>query len=343
MDTASMKDVLRKTGVGRFEDIVAALALGRHNSHRILEEYVRRKSRQAPVSFAHSLLKPVLKETYGMMLYQEQMQHAAMALAGFGPEEADQFRRILCGRVPMAREEQRSRFVGGCRRHHRMDNETADGLFDAMTVAADHAFCKAYAVAMALIAYRMAWLKVHCPAEFVTAVLSNEADDSTRFQSCLKDALNLGISILPPDANRSGIKFAFEGKGVRFGLIGLKGVGFAVAQAIVDERDRRGPYVGLVDFCIRHSSSVANHWVLEALVKSGCFDFTGMHRARLFKGIKAASEHGAVIRRDAHGGQKPLFGDESRLDADLLPDCAPWDRAFMLEEELAIVGMFLAG
>lgn len=321
LDTPAMTDMLRRIGVKRFEDVAAALSMNRPNAGAVLAGYISGKDgHDGNAAGGRQPLDPILAGTRGVVLYQEQVQQAAISVAGYSPEEADLFRRALCGKDLAEAEGQRDRFVAGCRRRRRMGEDAADSLFDRLAAAAGQVFCKAHSVSLAWTACRAAWLKAHHPVEFMAALLTNEAENTDRLGECLRETGRMGIAMLPPDVNRSGFEFRPEGKAVRFGLLGLRGIGAVAARAITAERDRGGAYTGLVDFCVRQPASVANHRILDVMVREGCFDSGGLPRNRLVNGIKIAAEYAQSTRGDMKTGQQELFDVKSPRDQDILPE-----------------------
>lgn len=338
LDSASMREAARRAGIGRFEDLVALLALHRPETAPLFDEYTARKRGDSPSDPPHKLLREVLETTHGLLLYQEQIPAAAAALAAFSPERGDLLRRFVIARDEDALRHLRSAFVEDSRRQHRLREADAARLFTGIEDCGRRGISRAHAVAAAKLAYRAAWLKAHRPMEFLAAAMSNESGDTARLSALLAEARTLGIPVLGPDVNRSAPEFAPEARAIRFGLAGIRGVGPAAARAWVAERNARGGFGGLVDFCRRATVGPAARHSVECLIRCGAFDFTGLPRSRMAGGLDLALAAGG--RRDVEKGQGLLF-DESALgaaDDAALPPVAPWPDARRLEDERELLG-----
>ncbi|MEI6809990.1 MAG: DNA polymerase III subunit alpha, partial [bacterium] len=351
LESNGMRELLKRTGPERMDDLIALPALLRPGTEQTLEEFTARKTGRTPRVIDHALLHHVLDETYGLIIYQEQIVHAVCILAGYPPVHADFLRRAISGRDPEAMEAQRGQFVKGCARKHRIPRDRADDLFDKLARAAEYASSKAHNVACAILSYRTAYLKANHPAAYMASLLSNEIGESGKLQIYINEADAMGLRILPPHINESNARFTPVENGVRFGLCGIKNIGSAAVEAVLAEREASGPYSGLTDFCIRMNSHVVHRRVIENLLRSGCFDFPGFHRARLFNGLDSAMSCAKPARHDRLTGQTNFLDAGARntsgrtvaRDEDVIPDCEPWHESRLLAEEKEYLGYYISG
>jgi DNA polymerase-3 subunit alpha len=354
LESGGMREMLRKIGVGRFEDLIALIALFRPGPMQFMDEFGARKNGRARIEYPHPKLEPVLKETYGIIVYQEQVQQAANVLAGFTLAQGDLLRRAMGKKNKDEMAAMRDKFVRGCAETSRLPAAKAEAIFDLIDKFAGYGFNKSHSTAYAVVAWQTAWLKVHYPVEFMAANLSVEINDNERIGELLAECQEMDIAILPPSVNESGIRFTALPPGpenrraIRFGLAGVKNVGLGAVGAIVEERNRGGPFKGLIDFCTRIDSASVNRKTIESLVRCGAFDFTGMSRARLFAGIESAMARAAAEQRDREVGQYSLFdvlgpaggtdvGDES------LPPAEDWPQSRNLAGEKELLGFYISG
>ena len=254
------------------------------------------------------------KETYGILIYQEQVQQAANLLAGYSLGQADLLRRAMGKKDKEKMAKERVNFIAGCKKHNDIPEKKAEAIFDLLEKFADYGFNKSHSAAYSLISYRMCWLKAHYPVEFMCAVLSNEVDDTDKISFYVDEAKRMGLTLLPPDLNKSMLKFAPEehrgAVAVRFGLSGIKNVGEASMADAVNEREARGPFASMEDFASRMDPRAVNRKSMECLVKCGAFDFTGEERARMVEDLEPVLAASASAHRDRSAGQQSLFGDE---------------------------------
>ncbi|HEY5653866.1 MAG TPA: DNA polymerase III subunit alpha [Pontiella sp.] len=350
LESGGMRDTLRQVSPDCIEDIIAILALYRPGPMQFIPTYTKRKHGLEEIKYDHPILEPILKETNGIIVYQEQIQQAARDLAGFTLGEGDILRRAMGKKKPEVMAEQRGKFVDGCMNKNQIPKKQADLIFDNIEKFAQYGFNKSHSTAYGFVTYYTAWLKAHYPAEFMASLLSGEMGNSDKLPGVIAEAKEMGIDVLPPCVNESIARFnaVADGSGIRFGMAAIKGVGEGVVEEIVQERDKNGPFLGLMDFCSRVSS--ANKKVLENLIRSGAFDFCNVHRARLFKGIETAIGRAAEALKDKQSGQVSMFdlmntGEEkSSVDSDEeLPDAQPWSESDMLAAEKELIGFFISG
>jgi len=351
LESGGMRDTLRQVKPDCIEDIIAILALYRPGPMQFIPTFIKRKHGLEDVEYDHPLLEPILKETNGIIVYQEQIQQAAQKLAGFSLGEGDILRRAMGKKKPEVMAQQRGKFVDGCKTTNAIDKKLADLIFDNITEFAKYGFNKSHSTAYGFVTYQTAWLKAHYPAEFMAALLSGEMGNSDKLTGFIAEAKEVGIDVMPPSVNESIGHFnaVVDGSGIRFGMAAIKGVGEGVVEEIVNERDENGPFEGLMDFCARITK--ANKKVIENLIRSGAFDFIGIHRARLFNGIETAIGRAAEALKDKASGQCSMFdmmggGDEedksSSSDEELV-DVKEWTESDMLAAEKELIGFYISG
>ena len=348
LESPGMRDLLRRIGIERIQDLIAMIALYRPGPMNMLDDYVKRKTGKAQVEYPHALLQPVLEETYGIMIYQEQVQKAANILAGYSLGQADILRRAMGKKKPEEMQKQRENFVKGCMEHNQIPAAQAGRIFDNMEAFAGYGFNKAHSAGYAIICYQTAFLKANYPRHFMAALISSEIGNAAKLQFFVDQAREMGMEILAPDVNSSGVRFIPTANGIRFGLAGIKNVGAAAAQAIITECANE-PYKSLQDFCMRLPSQISNRKLLESLVRAGACDCFGMHRARLFNGIEIVLANAGARQRDREAGQGNLFdlldeaGEPGSGISDDLPDCPAWPESEALKAEKELLGIYLSG
>lgn len=347
LESSGMRDLIRRVGVDRIEDLIAMIALYRPGPMNMLDEYVNRKTGKAAIAYDHPLLEPVLAETYGVMLYQEQVQRAANVLAGYSLGQGDILRRAMGKKKAQEMKAQRAVFIEGCAKKNKIPHAKAEKIFDTLEKFAGYGFNKSHSAAYAIVAYQTAYLKARYPAEFMAALLSSEIGNTDKLPVFIAEAKEMGLEILPPHVNESEVRFQPLKNGIRFGLAGIKNVGESAAEAIVAERRRGGKYHGLTDFCSRVDGQWANKKVLESLVRCGAFDSLGPHRGFFFGNIDAAMSRAAAVQRDRRVGQGNLFdaagGQPEKKRDENLPAHAPWTDDQMLVGEKELLGFYLSG
>lgn len=346
LESSGMRDLIRRVGIDRLEDLIAMIALYRPGPMNMLEDYVNRKTGKTKIEYDHPLLEPILRDTYGIMIYQEQVQQAANALAGYSLGEADILRRAMGKKKAEEMAKQRERFVHGCSKKNKINERLATRIFDNMEKFAGYGFNKAHSAGYGIIAYQTAFLKANYPAEFMAALLSSEIGNMDKLPIFMAEADESDIAILPPDVNSSEVRFKPEGKTIRIGLAGIKNVGEGASQAIVAEREKAGPFKSLIDFCRRVDGQSANKKVIESLVRCGAFDSMNSNRARLFAAIDMTMARAVREMKDRQSGQGNLFdllGEGSSSTSDDLPDCPLWRQSEILSAERELLGRYMSG
>ncbi len=347
LESPGMRDLARRIGLDKIEDVIALVALFRPGPMNMLEDYVARRIGKVKIVYDDPLLEPILRETYGIMLYQEQVQQAAQKLAGYTLGQGDILRRAMGKKQPQEMEKQRKTFIDGCHKTCGMTVKKAEKIFDNIAKFAGYGFNKSHSAGYAIVAYQTAFLKTHYPEEFMAALLSSEIGKTDKIPVFLNEARAMGLAVLPPDVSTSEARFAPLANAIRFGLAGVKNIGAGAAEAIVHERETGGPFKGLMDFCTRLDSHLISRKVLETLVRCGACDGFGMHRARLFNAVEMAMRRTESERRDRQTGQGNLFalmaesGAENVMES--IPDCPAWPEKDLLAAEKELLGFYMSG
>jgi len=347
LESGGMRDLVRRIGLDKIEDLIAMIALYRPGPMNMLDKYVESKADPSKIAYDDPLLEPILAETYGIMLYQEQVQQAAHKLAGYSMGQGDILRRAMAKKKTEEMESQRATFVEGCHKTCKMPPRKAQKIFDNIAKFAGYGFNKSHSTGYAIIAYQTAYLKAHYPEEFMAALISGEIGKPDKMPVFMNEARAMGLEILPPDVNVSKARFAPQKGAIRCGLAGIKNIGEQAAEAIVHERQANGPFRGLIDFCVRMDARIINRKVLETLARCGAFDAFGMHRARLFAGVDLGLARAAAIQSDRQTGQGNLFAQAEAPgrggEPEILPDCPPWHENELLLAEKELLGIYMSG
>jgi DNA polymerase-3 subunit alpha len=350
MESSGFTDMVTKLKPNCFEDVIAAGALYRPGplDAGMVDTFINRKHGREKVSYPHPSLESVLKETHGVIVYQEQVMQISQVLGGYSLGRADLLRRAMGKKKVDVMAKEREGFLEGCLKKG-VDAKVAGEIFDMMETFAEYGFNKSHSAAYGLITVQTAWLKTHYPLEFTAALLTSEKDNTDKVVSYIAKARATGREVLPPDVNHSLEAFSVVDGKIRFGLGAIKGVGAAAIEAIVEVRDK-GPFLSLLDFCARVDGRRVNKRVVEALVKAGAFDFEKKPRRQLFESIAFAMERGAKEQRDLELGQGSLFDD---LNALTLPRRMPeeagleateeWTEKVKLGFEKEAIGFYVSG
>ena len=347
LESGGMRDLVRKLEISRIEDVIALIALYRPGPMNMLPEYIERKTGNAEFKYDHPLLESILAETYGVMVYQEQVQKAANILAGYSLGEADILRRAMGKKKASEMEKQRAKFVDGCATVNKISAKLAGRIFDNMEKFAGYGFNKAHSAGYAIVSYQTAYLKANYPAEFMSALLSSEIGNFDKIPVFIAEAKDMDLEILPPDICSSDTRFTPDGNGLRYGLAGVKNVGAVAAATIVEERDLNGPFTDLVSFCSRIDGQLVNKKVLESLIRCGAMDSLNAHRAALFNGLDFAMARSADALSDKRSGQGSLFDllddDQPAALETEIPVCEPWHENELLACERELLGIYMSG
>ena len=344
LESSGMRDVLRRLKPDRFEDIIAVVALYRPGPMENIPSYINRKHGIEAVAYDHPKLEPVLKETFGIPIYQEQVQQMARDLAGYTLGRADLLRRAMGKKIKAEMDAQGDTFIRGCAEHSGIATRHARQIFDTMAAFAGYGFNKSHAAAYALVAYQTAWFKANYPVEFYAASMSFDMGNADRIAGFRRELLREGIALLPPDVNRSGVAFAVEDGAVRYALAALKNVGAAAMESLVGERAQNGPFRDVGDLADRLGAGVVNKRQMEHLIKAGALDSLNPNRRQLFESVDTIAKLAAVAADDRSSNQVSLFGDDpAAAGAALrLPDVPDWPLTDRLRHEFEAVGVYLS-
>ncbi len=336
LESGGMQALCRQISLSTIDEIIALIALYRPGPMEWIPDYVRGKKDPSTVKFPHKLLEEVCRETYGVMVYQEQVMEAAKIVAGYTLGGADILRKAMGKKDADAMAKERDKFVAGAKKLNDIDEKTANDIFDILAKFAGYGFNKAHSAAYALLSYQTGYLKANYPVQFMAAVLSTELGNSEKVAHYIAECESMGLRVLGPDVNESREMFTPVGENIRFGLAGIKGVGEQAAQKIIEERTQRGPFRDFEDFVSRVDARALNKRVLEHLVKTGAFDFSGAPRKPLCDGLDAALATVAAAARDRAAGQ------HSFLDALADPPAAAASTAPRSTTRHGTVGDFTA-
>jgi DNA polymerase-3 subunit alpha len=362
MESGGMTSLSKQFDVKKLDDIIALIALYRPGPMELIPEYVKAKKGITPIKYLHPLLEDICADTYGVMIYQEQVMAAASKLAGYSLAQADLLRRAMGKKDKEKMAKERRNFIEGCARTNKIPEKKANAIFDLLEKFAGYGFNKSHSAAYGVISYQTAFLKAHYPVEFMAGLLSNEINNTEKISVFVGECKRMGISILPPDINKSGLKFtpeAWEGSqppnsrstkadptlnAIRYGLAAIKNVGETAMAMAIRERDERGEFSSSEDFCSRLDSRVANRKMLESLIKAGAFDFTGRDRAELFACIEDALASSAALQRDRVAGQVSLFDEQTHAaTATRRQSIRPWNEHEKLSFEKELLGFYVSG
>src|SRR6516165_749692 len=362
MESGGMTSLSKQFDVKKLDDIIALIALYRPGPMELIPEYVKAKKGITPIKYLHPLLEDICADTYGVMIYQEQVMAAASKLAGYSLAQADLLRRAMGKKDKEKMAKGRKNFIDGCARTNKIPEKKANAIFDLLEKFAGYGFNKSHSAAYGVISYQTAYLKAHYPVEFMAGLLSNEINNTEKISVFVGECKRMGISILPPDINKSGLKFTpetWEGpqrpdrrgteaaptvNAIRYGLAAIKNVGEAAMAIAIRERDERGKFNSLEDFCTWLDSRVANRKMLESLIKAGAFDFTGRDRAELFACIDESLNASAIAQRDRAAGQVSLFDEQTHaVTAARRQPIRPWNEHEKLSYEKELLGFYVSG
>ena len=345
LESSGMRDVLRGLKPDRFEDIIAVVALYRPGPMENIPKYVARKHGREDVQYMHPGLEPILSETYGIMIYQEQVQQAAQRLAGYTLGGADILRRAMGKKIQAEMDAQRDTFVSGAAEND-IDAKLSGEIFDQISAFAGYGFNKSHAAAYALIAWQTAWFKAHYPAEFMAASMTLDAGNTDKLAIFRQDCQVRGITMLPPDVNASEARFVVEehgdGLAIRYALGAIRNVGMEAMRQLVAIRKEGGDFASLDDFAARLAGVLGSR-ALENLIKAGALDRIAGNRAQLLAGMPAIIAHGSAIRKEKESAQENLFG--GTVDAQLsivLPNVPEAGSKIRLENEFAALGLYIS-
>ncbi|WP_316862655.1 DNA polymerase III subunit alpha [uncultured Cohaesibacter sp.] len=339
LESMGMRKALLDMQPDQFEDIIAIVALYRPGPMANIPVYCARKRGEEKPDYMHELLEPVLKETYGIIIYQEQVMQIAQILSGYSLGEADMLRRAMGKKIREEMEKQRVRFCDGAEERG-VSREQASEIYDLVAKFADYGFNKSHAAAYALVAYQTAFVKANYPVEFLAAIMTLDMNNTDKLSEFRRDAIRLGIDVRPPSINDSGVEFVVRDGAILYSMAAIKGVGHQAAEHIVEVRGDN-PFKDLADFARRINPRILNKRTIENLAAAGTFDILNPNRAQVVASIDVIMGEAVSHRRDASSGQGGLFGEEE--DAPLpLPDMRPWTSEEKLQREHSAIGFYLS-
>ncbi len=350
LESGGMRDLIRRLQPDSFNEVIALVALFRPGplESGMVGDYVDRKHGRSMVSYPHKDLEPILRPTYGVILYQEQVMQIAQVLAGYTLGDADILRRAMGKKKASEMAKQRLVFVDGATERD-VSDDLANYIFDQMETFAGYGFNKSHSAAYALIAYQTAWLKAHHPAAFMAAVLSADMDNTDKIGAFINECRKMQLDILAPDINHSSYAFKMtDAQTIHYGLGAIKGIGKAAIDTIEAERESKGPYTSLDDFCKRMDLKKANKRAMETLVRSGALDSldTDQNRARLLYDLPHCTRAAEQIQRDQEAGQTDMFGALPAVEVvneRQLSEVKPWPELQKLQAEVDSLGLYLTG
>ena len=341
LESAGMRRALLDMRPDRFEDIIALVALYRPGPMANIPTYCARKHGMEQPDYIHPKLEPILKETFGVIVYQEQVMQAAQILAGFTLGQADLLRRAMGKKIRKEMQEQRSHFVKGATERG-LEKYQADAIFDLLERFAEYGFNKSHAAAYALVAYQTAYMKANYPVEFLAATMTLDMGNTDKLAEFRAEAERLAIRVDPPSINRSGVAFEVDGNTIIYALAALKGVGKQAVETIIETR-ATAKFADLADFAARINPRAINKRVLESLTCAGTFDDFESNRARVVTAIDTVLGRAQRAHEGAAIGQSELFGGGVQREPIVLPQMEPWLPAERLRREYEAVGFFLSG
>jgi DNA polymerase-3 subunit alpha len=359
LESGGMRDLCKKFQITSVEHITALVALYRPGPMDLIPEFIKRRHGEVKVEYEHPLLESISKETYGILIYQEQVMQAAQLLAGYTLGGADLLRRAMGKKKVEEMQKQRSMFVKGCKELNKIPEAKANQIFDLLEKFAGYGFNKSHAAAYAIVAYQTAYLKANYPVEFLSAMMTNDMGDTAKLSQYIAEARTMGIEVLPPDVNESQMHFgpaqgstAAEDSrapknAIRFGLVAIKGIGEIAVESVIKARVEAGPFKSLGDLCERVDGRTLNRKALEALIKSGACDCFSETRATLFASIDMALTRAAGIISDRQRGQASMFDmledSSSSKPALQLIKLEEWPQHELLAAEKELLGFYVTG
>jgi DNA polymerase-3 subunit alpha len=369
LESGGMRDLCRKFQISSVEHITALVALYRPGPMELIPEFIKRRHGEVKIEYEHPLLEPIARETYGILIYQEQVMQAAQVLAGFTLGSADLLRRAMGKKKREEMAKQRAIFVKGCKEKNQIPEKKANEIFDLLEKFAGYGFNKSHAAAYAIVAYQTAYLKANYPVEFFCAMMTNDMADTAKLSQYINEAREFGIEVLQPDMNESQVYFSPaergtgfqpvnsadkdtgqrpvpQHQGIRFGLAAIKGVGEVAVETILKARNEGGKFKSLSDLCERVDGRTVSRKILEALIKSGACDCFGQTRATLFGGIDLVMTRAAGINADRQKKQETMFGmleEKAPPMPESISNLPEWPQHELLAHEKELLGFYVTG
>ena len=345
-ESSGMQDWLRKLKPSSISDLVAMNALYRPGPMEMIGDFIRRKQGLQKIEYLHPNLEPVLKETYGIIVYQEQVMKIASEVAGFSLAKADLTRRAMGKKDKKLMAKQKTEFISGAVERG-YTKKIAGEVFDTIEKFASYGFNKSHSVAYSVLAYQTAYLKAHYPAEFMAATISAEIGDTDYVVQLIEECRKMNLLVFPPDVNESDVHFVVTPQGIRFGLSAIKNVGVSAVETILQSRKEHGSFENLFDFCQRVDLRLVNKKTIEALIQAGAFDGVSANRAQLFTSVEKVIQYGQSYKDHSSKGQSSLFeggsGAQTFVHYPSLSQVEPWNELEKLSREKAVLGFYVSG
>ena len=348
LESGGMRDLCKKFQISSVEHITALVALYRPGPMDLIPDFIKRRHGEVKIEYEHPLLESISKETYGILIYQEQVMQAAQILGGYTLGGADLLRRAMGKKKVEEMSKHRDIFVKGCHEKNQIPKAKANQVFDLLEKFAGYGFNKSHAAAYAIVAYQTAYLKANYPVEFYCAMMTNDMADTDKLSEYIAEAKETGIEVLGPDVNESSVYFApaRAGKAIRFGLAAIKGVGEVAVEALLKARDEGGKFKTLLELCERVDGRTVNRRILEAFIKTGACDTFGLTRATLTAQTERSLTRAAGIISDRAKGQSSLFGaleDKSAAMPETISNLPEWPQHELLAHEKELLGFYVSG
>jgi DNA polymerase-3 subunit alpha len=347
LESSGMRDLLTGLKPDRFEDIIAIIALYRPGPMDLIPDFIKRKQGKIPIVYETPEIEPILKDTYGVIVYQEQVMAIANKIAGFSMGQADILRRAMGKKKPEEMEKLRVKFLDGAKKN-KIAERKAEKLYELIQKFAGYGFNKSHAAAYAVVCYQTAYLKAHYPTEFMASLMTTDMGNTDKIMGYFTECRDLGIKVLGPDVNESRKHFAVVDGAIRFGLAAIKNVGEGAVESVVAIRNEGGPFTSFFDFCRRVDLHKVNKRMLEGLIKAGAFDSMGAKRSQLMAVLDQAVEDGSAAQRERELGQTSIFGHDLTGHGTVthsalppLPNIPEWDQAQRLKYERELTGFYI--
>jgi len=342
LESSGMQDLLKRLSPTRFDDIIVTIALHRPGplGGGMIDELINGKKGISVLRYDHPALEPILKDTYGVILYQEQIMSIVSKLAGFTLEQSDILQRAIGKKIPQVMDEQRQAFVAGAA-GNKVEKRVAEKVFDLISRFAGYGFNKAHATAYALIAYQTAYLKANYPIEFMAALLTSEMGNTDKITTYINECRRMGIRVLPPDVNESELQFTVKGGDIRCGLATVKNAGREAIRSIINAREKKGKFTSFHQFYREVDLRLVNKRVVESLIKCGSFDSLGIYRSRLFASLGQAIALAQDEQRAREKGQMAFFSAEEGTTGEAFPEIPEWSEGKLLSMEKEVLGFYV--
>lgn len=348
LESSGITEMVTRLKPSNFDDLVAILALYRPGplDAGMVDHYINRKHGREPVKYAHPILQPILSDTYGIILYQEQIMQIAREMGGYTLGQADMLRRAMGKKKPEEMAKHRDTFIAGATQRGVPEPVAAD-VFDQMETFARYGFNRSHSVAYALVSFQTAYLKAHHPRYFMAALMTHEMSDTDRTLKNINDCRDMSITVTPPNLNHGQVGFSVVDDKIVFGLAAIKGIGEKAVEKLIEERQKNGPFKGLVDFCVRMDPAIVNRRTLEQFIKAGAFDWSGVARAFLLEKLDDVIKAAQRDRESATSKQFGLFAEKTTTDDDIFrtgrDEVPEWPVSIKLAHEKEALGFYLSG